>query len=116
MCHVKCTICEKKIHAYKYNLDEYVYKIGNKYFCSWKHQREYEKKTEKPKIKHMKWERESSTTAMAVGEFGTFRITRQGGMYWGRYHGKDNRHFKLPPRRLISQAKELCRENYFWEE
>ena len=35
----KCAICGKRLYAFQYNLNEYAYKKGSKYYCCYSHMR-----------------------------------------------------------------------------
>lgn len=66
--------------------------------------------------KPMKWEQVSSTKWEAFGEDGAFYIERSRGLFWGRYSSaKNGKSFKMKPTKKLSEAKELCEENFYWE-
>ena len=42
----KCEICGKRLYAFQYNLSEYKYKRGTKYYCCYSHMRKAVKEKE----------------------------------------------------------------------
>ena len=66
--------------------------------------------------KHMQWVQTSSTKWEAVGEDGAFYIERSRGLFWGRYSSEKNgKSFKMKPKKKLSEAKEQCEDNFYWE-
>lgn len=62
----------------------------------------------------MQWKQLSSTVWEAEGKFGKFRIERSGGRFWARYSSNDTA-FKMPPRAKLSEVKDFCERNEYWE-
>lgn len=76
---------------------------------------EPKEKAGQPKLrKGMQWKQISSTEWEAEGEDGKFRIERSRGKFWARYASNDTA-FKMPPKDKLSQAKEMCENNDYWE-
>lgn len=61
----------------------------------------------------MKWVK-NGKTQVAQGEFGKFVISKSGGLYVAKYYG--DKYFTLPLNRSIKKLKEICQENYYWED
>ena len=62
----------------------------------------------------MKWKQVSSTLWIAEGRRGKFRIERNKGKFWARYESAD-KNFSMPPQSKLSEAKEICSDNLYWE-
>lgn len=67
------------------------------------------------KTKGMKWERIGSREWRAVGEEGTFFISKSGIMFYSQYVSREKR-FRMPPKQKLSEAKAMCEENAYWED
>lgn len=62
----------------------------------------------------MKWVKQG-TKWVAKGENGRFIITYSCGKYFARYTS-NSKVFNLPPCKSIKMAKEICQDNFYWEE
>lgn len=51
----------------------------------------------------------------AEGKYGSFKVYKNGYMWVGEYLGKTGKFFKLPARKYLKDAKELCQQNFWWE-
>ena len=71
-------------------------------------------KPQPPSVDGMQWKALSSTVWEAEGKFGKFRIERAKGKFWSRYASADTA-FKMPPKAKLSEAKEMCENNDYWE-
>lgn len=80
-------------------------------FC----EKDFTPKNEPVPLVGMQWKQLSSTSWEAVGRFGKFLIERSGGKFWARYSSSDTA-FKMPPRSRLSEAKDFCERNEYWEE
>lgn len=112
-----CEECKNKIKTFLYNMDEYVYRRGDKIFCGWTCLRKYEKKQKQELgTPCMEWEKTASNTWTAAGDNGMFTIERTGRIYKARYtSSKYNTKLKFRPTRKLSESQKLCEENEYWE-
>lgn len=62
----------------------------------------------------MKFERNKNIW-VAEGILGRFIIKKQYRMYYPKYESED-KNFNLPRCRLFSEAKEICKNNFYWED
>ena len=63
----------------------------------------------------MVWKKISETRHEAVGTHGKFIIERSKGLWWSRWWNETSM-FRMPPKRKLSEAKEMCEENIHWED
>ncbi len=61
----------------------------------------------------MKWQKQGKMQ-VAQGEEGKFIIEKVKGYYKAKYIG--NITFVLPRKRFIKEVKEMCENNFYWEE
>lgn len=61
----------------------------------------------------MKWEK-SGKKQVAQGKNGKFVIESSRGQYVATYIGATR--FTMPRKRSIRELKEMCEENFYWEE
>lgn len=64
---------------------------------------------------NMEFSQRKSTLWIASGNLGVFVITKRNGRWWGQYNGK-MKSFNFPPTKSLKAAKEMCKENAYWEE
>lgn len=62
----------------------------------------------------MKFEKENNSW-VAVGKLGRFVITQKYRMWFAKYESEE-KNFNLPRTRLLRQAKEMCKNNFYWED
>lgn len=62
----------------------------------------------------MQWKQPKSSEWVAEGKDGKFVIERSRGKFWARYCSEDCT-FKMPPKSKLSEAKEMCENNVYWE-
>lgn len=62
----------------------------------------------------MKWEKISNRVWIAKGRLGTWTITQCGKLFWGKYESC-TKTFKMRPTLKLSEAKNNCQDNYYWE-
>lgn len=64
----------------------------------------------------MKWETaiNNKNTWIAHGDLGDFIIKKVGRTYYPKFVGEKT--FNLPPQRTIKLAKEICQNNWYWED
>ena len=62
----------------------------------------------------MSWAQPKSTMWVAEGKGGKFVIERSRGKFWAHYFSEDCA-FKMPPKSKLSEAKEMCENNDYWE-
>ena len=62
----------------------------------------------------MKWEKQDKIQ-VAQGKFGKFVIQKSGVYYVAKYYSRE-RTFTFPYRRSIKRLKELCKDNWYWED
>ena len=62
----------------------------------------------------MSWAQLNSTEWYAKGKDGMFLIERRGDKFWAHYYSEDCA-FKMPPKSKLSEAKEMCENNEYWE-
>lgn len=63
----------------------------------------------------MEFKQRKSTLWLASGKFGVFAIEKRNGRWWAQYNG-NNKSFNLPPTKSLRVAKEMCKENAYWED
>lgn len=66
-------------------------------------------------LKGMAWKQIASNEWVAEGEMGKFRIERGNGKFWARYMSDDFA-FNLRPKKTLTEAKQQCENNEYWEE
>lgn len=104
----RCSNCVKNLSCFKPS--------GMRFgFC----ETDFEPK-EKPQIKQlglkgMQWSQLSSSEWEAKGKDSMFRIKRFKGQFWSRYDSEIYEPFNLPPKSKLSEAKEMCENNEYWE-
>lgn len=65
----------------------------------------------------MKWIKKDSGAYEAVGKLGKFEIWKNGSKWIGDYEGFLNKkYFQLPAKKSVKILKELCEDNFYWEE
>lgn len=64
----------------------------------------------------MKWEKLNNGDWQADGKRGDFLIWKDGKVWKSRYRSIDlTRHFFLPVKYYLKEAKKLCEKSSFWE-
>lgn len=111
-----CEECKAKIHTFKFNMDEYVYKKGEKYFCGWHCLRKWERENRYQYLPYMEWQKTSQTKWMAMGNAGIFFIERIDGGYKASYNSSTyNTKIKFKKTRTLDESKSACEDNEYWE-
>ena len=101
----KCKNCVKQLNCHKPT----GYKFG---FCETDF--EPKEKPSEPADIGMEWKQLSSTVWEAEGKYGKFRIERSCNKFWSHYASSDTA-FKLPPKSKLTDAKQMCEDNEYWE-
>lgn len=101
----KCKDCKKQMSCHK----PMGYKFG---FCETDF--EPKEKAEAVCLDGMSWKQVSSSEWEAIGKYGVFKIERSGREFWASYASEDTS-FRMPPKRKLSAAKEMCENNDNWE-
>lgn len=63
----------------------------------------------------MEFEKVKSTLFKAIGLRGFFQIKKSKGLWWPMYWG-ENKAFYLPPQKTLNEARDICKENDYWED
>lgn len=65
----------------------------------------------------MQWVQVAFCDWEAKGSEGDFRVWKDGRIWRGRYRSVDHKkHFFLPSRKTEKEMKNLCEDNFFWED
>lgn len=114
---VFCEECKENIHAFKFNLDEYVYKRGTKYFCGWACMRKWDKEHKQQNLlPFMWWEKTDEDRWDAQGKNGAFAIERIAKRYYATYKSSTyNTKLKFRPTNNLKDSKKICEQNEYWE-
>ncbi len=65
----------------------------------------------------MEWVQVAYCDWEAKGSEGDFRVWKDGRVWKGRYRAADKKRlFFLPPKKSVKEMKELCEDNYYWED
>lgn len=113
-----CAECGQEIYEFKYNLDEYVYKRGTKYFCDWTCMRKFDKETkEAERIVSVQWQRTRTGEWRAKGNDGTFVIRRFDKCFRAFYNSSTyNIHVKIKRKAYsLDDMKAICEDSEYWE-
>lgn len=64
----------------------------------------------------MKWQHKENGDWEAIGQDGDFLLWKDCDLWRGRYRSKDHKkHFFVGPMKKLFDLKELCENNYYWE-
>jgi len=63
----------------------------------------------------MKWEKVNKKQ-IAQGKNGKFIIEQNRGLYYAEYWGNSGAGFKLPRNKSIKKLKQMCQDNWYWED
>lgn len=112
-----CEECKGKIHTFQYNLDEYVYKRGEKYFCGWTCLRKWEKEHPKEEYpRFMEWQKVGKAKWIAMGKFGIFTIEQIDKEFKARYNSSTyNEQIRFKKTKDLEGSQALCEDNEYWE-
>ncbi len=111
----RCKVCKEPISKIKYNLEDYVYRKGDNFFCSYKCMLKYERIKNIPSI-HMKWIKETEHSIIAGGNEGMFRIEFDGLWWKPVYLGYDGLREQFKKFKQKKYAKACCENSEYWEE
>lgn len=102
----KCKDCVKNLRCFK--------PTGMRFgFCETDFEPK-EKEAAKLILKGMQWKKLSSTEWEAVGKFGKFLIKRVNNKFFSKY-ASEYTAFNLRVKDSLSEAKEMCENNEYWE-
>jgi hypothetical protein len=65
----------------------------------------------------MEWQQVAFCDWEAKGAAGDFRVWKDGRVWKGRYRSENGQYtFFLPAQKTVRKMKELCEDNYYWED